>query len=409
MVISKKLNKILNKLEATSVVAHKLLNPEKHGLVENSDIGYLDFSKDVAGQLSYVRLPSDNPWDDKSRVRGRVGRVLNKLFKDHQFDANNLGLFTSELHALILSDDFKIQIYKGKDINYTYHGDNYAVRGGSASFATELTNSCMRHDYVIDEGYLNMYTENPDQVSVVAVLNSSERIEARAIVWTIHKTTGGRTRPIRLLDRIYFNENIHRELLINWAYDNNIIPFYELKVFSTFSVALEKWDFKNYPYCDSFKYLDPNTGKLYIQKSDVPETTTVIRQLQETQGEYHELVRSYRDSKEFIGRASAYSICLNPFSIPLYTDSLTDILTCELIRIKFPAKFLTKFKGHWTSSQFIFKDYLGNPVHLVNLAICDKGFINRGANNFVEREIIRYPLINIPCGILESTYSTKVV
>ena len=152
---------------------------------------------------------------------------------------------------------------KGEEIETCYLVDNYESESGS------LGGSCMRYDRCQD--YFDIYVSNPERVSLVVLLSEqdSSKIAGRAILWL---DDDGR----RIMDRIYVIRTADILLFIEYCnskgyyhketqnyssytslVDNGIeLDYEESKVV----ITLNKGGYCPYPYMDTMKYFNPDTG-----------------------------------------------------------------------------------------------------------------------------------------------------
>lgn len=136
-----------------------------------------------------------------------------------------------------------VHIYQGEDINIGYTKNNYLGDSSGGS----LHNSCMSDKF----DYIEMYRENPNQVKL-AVIYVGDKVAARGLVWT---ATDGK----QYLDRVYYKFDWMESFMVDKLRSMGIPP---LRDIGFRVVQLEKWNFKYYPYLDSFYYCDPETGQL---------------------------------------------------------------------------------------------------------------------------------------------------
>ena len=135
-----------------------------------------------------------------------------------------------------------VEFLEGSKILDGYTRENYLSEDGGT-----IHNSCMsnRHDF------LGIYTENPNQVKL-AVIYMSDKIAARCIVWT---ATDGK----QYSDRVYYKYDWLEEFMKEKLRKMGIEPIKEQGIRT---VQLEKWNFNQYPYVDSFFYFDTESGTL---------------------------------------------------------------------------------------------------------------------------------------------------
>lgn len=165
----------------------------------------------------------------------------------------------------------RFRVVKGADIEKYYHRSAYKEESGS------LGNSCMRYDRC--QNYLGIYTQN-SQASLLILLSEEDetKITGRAILWEIEPYEIS----TKVMDRIYTIKTADEQLFKEWAIKNGYW-FKSRQDFSDytdfefhkedgevekrqeeFSVQLDiNGEYRNYPYMDSFKYYNPNSGKLY--------------------------------------------------------------------------------------------------------------------------------------------------
>ncbi len=164
------------------------------GHTQNTECDYLDV--EVDGSMGF--LPRGKPmtgflmnaarFNPRGRQSARVGRVVGKVIKpsDRVTDLE-VEQFTNRLRSSGMTNETGIRIVSGDDIRLWYDGTYYAD-------VSALQNSCMRYSEC--QGWLGLYEDNPDVVSMAILLNKYGHLAARALIW---KTDGGFT----FMDRIY--------------------------------------------------------------------------------------------------------------------------------------------------------------------------------------------------------------
>jgi hypothetical protein len=195
----------------------------------------------------------------------KIGKFVTAMFTKGgiDFKPTDIEDFVNKYKSLItqMREKFdRFKIVKGKDIRNSYLADNYLNTDGS------LGNSCMRYDKC--QKFLDIYVENPDKVSLV-ILEKEGMITGRAILWTDDKNR-------KVMDRIYTNNSADEQLFKDFAKANNFWykkdqNMYEDTPFVTnvdgeeeryITVQLNAVDHNYYPYMDSMKFYNPNTGIL---------------------------------------------------------------------------------------------------------------------------------------------------
>lgn len=187
--LSDSLRARLTTLRDDYIIADMLLNDT---FTHTRECDYLTIRRD--GSMSFlpagrelVRSEYDR-WAKDGRQAGRPNRVIRKVFTDEALNTlcdADFASFMDALNAVNLEGDIKLVF--GDDIEYWYDGDNYAPRSGS------LNNSCMMYE----PERTKLYSENPDAVGLLCLIDEDEYLRARALVW---RTTRG-----VFMDRVYGN------------------------------------------------------------------------------------------------------------------------------------------------------------------------------------------------------------
>ena len=214
--------------------------------------------------------------DTSTMKRGeiKIGRFVRALLKKAKVDISEKDIedFVTKYKSMIKikNDSFsRFEIVNKEDIRMWYLDSNYESSAGT------LGGSCMRYSKCQD--FLNIYTENPDKVSMVILRSDKhdDKISGRAILWTSDDDK-------KIMDRIYTNDHADIDLFINYAnkcnyhykYAQNYEPmplmFNGIKLSNEESsiVITLSTDFRQFPYMDTFKYksdgmLTNDYGKSY--------------------------------------------------------------------------------------------------------------------------------------------------
>lgn len=251
----------VNPIETTSSFAdfarnNSILNPIcyhiYYGNTISDKINYLALRMGEE-LISYIpsnkTFPYGEQWKREHRQKGKPARIIRKVFskailselldKDFEQFAN---LFKSQ--NAIPGEFF---IIKGEEIAKWYLYTTYAENQGT------LSSSCMRYEKC--QEYLKIYTENPDQVSMLIMLNNQAELIGRSILWDNGKH--------RLLDRCY-GTDVTKEAFKQWARDNetlhryeggSIYNHYDNEWDEEYRIELDNWEFDTYPYMDTLRYL----------------------------------------------------------------------------------------------------------------------------------------------------------
>ena len=199
-------------------------------------------------QLSY--LPANRlfnpaiPYEQQTgRVSGKPVRILKQLFPsvsgpDAEWERINTAL------VALMTGIGTFRVLTGDAIRDAYCEDNYSP---------DITwHSCMRYAYC--RPYLRIYAENPETVSLLTLQDDDGRIMARALVW---QTESG-----PYLDRVYANNDRDTKRMRDYAREN-----LECQSIAG-DVQLTEWNFRQYPYMDTFHYLFPDSGILTAYEPD---------------------------------------------------------------------------------------------------------------------------------------------
>ena len=196
---------------------------------------------------------------EKSIERPTESRTLFSYFTEQDFDQFN-NAFRLEGYKQLDGSDIKL--VTGHWISHFYLMDNYASLSGN------LGNSCMR--YSTCQSFLQIYTTNPKLCSLAVIVNSECKLQARALVWTVN--------GVKYHDRIYATSDVIQDKMRAFFLTQDIESCYhgdsgyvdDLVIYADtnnndFMERIDL-DFENYPYMDSFKYL--NEEKKILSNSD---------------------------------------------------------------------------------------------------------------------------------------------
>lgn len=199
-------------------------------------------------ERNYISFASDfeflcRQYFSKLRQNSKPGKAMAKLFGEQftQIQYSEVGdLLNTAILAFYANNYGVAKIVSGEDIRKYYHADNYA-NGSSGPLGT----SCMRHDSC--QQYLDIYVDNP--IIKMIVLTNDKGVLARALLW-----------DNKYYDRIYFANNHAHQSMLAFCKSNNFIEIYDTSI--EVSIQLEKWMYEEYPYLDTFRFLNKDTGVL---------------------------------------------------------------------------------------------------------------------------------------------------
>ena len=214
---------------------------------------------------------NDSDWGikDKSRNSTGIGRLVNQIFPG-KYTSKEVEDFVNSFKNVNKPGENELKLVKGQDIKKYYLYTNYAEESG------DLGNSCMR--YTRCQEYLDIYTQNPNQVQLLVYLNEEDKVLGRALLWLLNDEKSDDIEGAEyFLDRIYGIDDSIKKLFQDhaetqgWAwrtksgYSDTKYITYKGEEHSgvKMSIELDKYDFNYYPYMDTFKELDNSESKLY--------------------------------------------------------------------------------------------------------------------------------------------------
>jgi hypothetical protein len=274
LIISEELRAVLSEIESDSLVAKLLLKKrhDKEDLVEDP-INFISIAHDKT-KISYLTTDRiakiEDPslyWSSSRRFAVKPGGFISKLFKE--IPAREVEKFSNLYRAQSNKAKFTFKVVDGQDIKTYYHINSYAQERGT------LGASCMKYDNCQD--YLGIYTENTDKVKLLVMLNEDGGLMGRALLWDFE--------TVKIMDRIYTIAD--EEFLFQfkkWATDNGYLykseqNWYNTLFFENLStekkelkldIKLDNFQFRRYPYVDTFKFFDEEKGLLlnYMPSGD---------------------------------------------------------------------------------------------------------------------------------------------
>jgi len=233
----------------------------------------------------------------KSRNSLRIGRFINKVFPG-KYNDKQIEEFVNAFKASLESGD-KFEIVEGDEIAKWYNYQNYLEVKGS------LGNSCMKQK---SNEVFKIYTKNPE-VCRMLILRDGDKITGRALIWKLTSIKRSRKDVEGVeyfLDRQYTIEDSDVVRFRNyakeqgWAYKaHNNHHSLETIVFNgeefnadmtvqVKEVSKGNYDYGRYPYVDTFRRYDPQTGILYNDEESSSDYEGNYL-LQSTDGRYEEI------------------------------------------------------------------------------------------------------------------------
>lgn len=280
ILVSDRLKEVLTEFENESLVARLLLGKETAELADDF-INYIGVSEQDMTKISYLsndRIEKINKqfspeagysslmteralWASPIRFHARPGSVISKMFKN--IPPKEVEKFSNLYRANVNKPKFTFKVVSGESIRRYYHYETYGGEGRGT-----LGNSCMKHEGC--QKYLNLYTEHPSLVSMLCMFNDEGLLTGRALLWNWDS--------YKIMDRIY--TICDEELAFyfkKWATDNGYLYKSEQNWFNTLQfeslnnkkqelkldIKLTNIDYRYYPYVDTFKWLNMESGTIH--------------------------------------------------------------------------------------------------------------------------------------------------
>ena len=209
----------------------------------NTFFNYVDIK-----EVFTIELENTDFYNPKLRYHSSIGKLLKKIIPEidslygQKELANFITLFKSESYKeLGTNHEFIFEEATEDRILWGYHAENYYQHSNT------LGSSCMRYNHC--QEYLNIYSENPDKISLGMLLKEN-KVAARALIWRIEDDVW--------FDRIYAIDHDTEIILKNHLEELDMFNCYD-EDYSLF-VNLENTYFDYYPYMDTFKYLVQGKG-----------------------------------------------------------------------------------------------------------------------------------------------------
>jgi hypothetical protein len=286
--ISEDLRLLLQPIKNNSIVASLLLCKEHpaHSLTKNH-IDYISIAHSDSSKLSYLtpdrmkKLDHSEYWSTSKRFSVNPGSFVRKIFNN--ISERDIEIFVTLFKNVTDKNKRKFEIVVGEDIRRYYHYLTYLEQ------ASSIGASCMKYDGC--QKYLDFYVNNPDQLKMIILFTNIledgsdvevKKILGRALLWNFDGK--------KIMDRIYtINDEEHSHFFKMWADENGFIYKNEQnwrntiwfeskgeKFPSRISFTPKNWEFKKYPYLDTFKFLDISNGCFY---NYLPENLSNIKTL----------------------------------------------------------------------------------------------------------------------------------
>lgn len=264
--ISDELREVLSEIESLSLVASLLLKKrhDKEELVD-SPINFISISREDRTKLSYLTqermstVDVSEYWTSSRRFQVKPGSFITKLFKN--IPGKEVEKFSNLFRSAVSKPKFNLSVVEGEKIRQYYHYESYSSDRGT------LGASCMKHSSC--QSMLDIYVDNPDAVKMLVMTNDCGGLLGRALLWQFES--------YKIMDRIYTTSDEELAFYFKkWATENGYLYKSEQNWYNTLffeqigqkrqeiqlSIKLKNFSYRKYPYIDTFKFFNPDTGVL---------------------------------------------------------------------------------------------------------------------------------------------------
>jgi hypothetical protein len=243
-------------------------------------------------------LQQNNFGNLSNRGSVKMGRVIKKLLP--QISDKDLEKLVNDLRSE--TSGYEIKLVKGLDIIKYYKRESCDDK--SLQYGT-LNHSCMMDKVTENKNIFDIYTKNPETCQLAVMLNGEGKLVARALVWKIDEisrydqssvTKGDeekfysslnlnwelvdqnnydndlfttKVKELYLMDRVYYTKDWMENSLHKWAMSKGMmikwrdqISYNGVTNRPILTVSVNKVGYRQFPYLDTFKYYDVQSGKL---------------------------------------------------------------------------------------------------------------------------------------------------
>jgi len=360
--ISGDLVNILSKID--NPVARFLINISSNNIEEDP---YRQDNLSSSDKRSYFTFD-----DGKNQIK--AGRLVNKLIKkvkgelgEAEFkkkfgtiEEKDVQKFVDQYNEILASKlkSDELTILKGDDIYKAY------------MHSCENRNSPLGHSCMIgkDKSLFEIYTKNPHKVKLATlwkdnIIWGDRKLLGRALLWNTENSG-------IVMDRIYFENSDVEMKFKSWASDKGyayrkVQDFRESNatlfvhnsedvIYNDLEVCLKDIDYENYPYMDTFKFIDDNSCLTNVKTPDS------VKELTDDDGDYVSLV-PHREIGKYFSRENLIKLD-DVIENGVYQQVMEDIPEDSLILYAEEgwSSFIELFSEH--ESYSIIKDVLGGDA-----------------------------------------------
>lgn len=223
----------------------------------------------------------------QSRNPIKIGRFIRQVFPGKYSDVD-IEKFVNEFKSSGEKEKESFVLAEGKDIETHYWHENYKEMAG------DLGRSCMAR-----KKFFNIYTQNPE-VCRLLVLLEDDKVIGRSLIWKLDRNNG-ESEIEYFMDRQYTIEQSDVVKFTNYAKENgwayktynnhhsySNITYLGKEMNCEMVVKVEKKNYDEYPYMDTFKRFDPKTGELFNDTDKDDHEGQYL--LEDTDGDYTEIL-----------------------------------------------------------------------------------------------------------------------
>ena len=245
------------------------------------------FSDAFAINISTMLKKNEPGFWTQSRNPIKIGRFIRQVFPGKYSDVD-IEKFVNEFKSSGEKEKESFVLAEGKDIEVYYWHENYKEMAG------DLGRSCMARNK-----FFNIYTQNPE-VCRLLVLLEDDKVIGRSLIWKLDRNNG-ESEIEYFMDRQYTIEQSDVVKFTNYAKENgwayktynnhhsySNITYLGKEMNCEMVVKVEKKNYDEYPYMDTFKRFDPKTGELFNDTDKDDHEGQYL--LEDTDGDYTEIL-----------------------------------------------------------------------------------------------------------------------
>ncbi len=260
-------NSILDLIEDENWISDELTKQNYFSTTDKDDTVSFIQSNKVPNDWDEEKSP-ELPYVTKGRNEIKIGKIIRTLSKALNLDSpitdKDIEDFVNQYKATSTKTTVEFKLVSGDDITKYYDSKRYYGKSGS------LGGSCMADE---SKSTFKLYSENPNKVKMLVLIDNNDKIHGRAIVWKLKESP---CEAKYFMDRVYSNSdsdvykfkkfaeekgylykefmNSHIETNVNFIYNGK-------EVVGECSVKLDGAA-KNYPFVDTMCFLSKDKETL---------------------------------------------------------------------------------------------------------------------------------------------------